>query len=49
MLDDFKLIIMLCHFFYDANASMIWTINSFKSNQSMFFWEMPGTTNVRPK
>ena len=29
MLDDFKLFIMLCHFFNDANASMILTINFF--------------------
>ena len=33
MLVDFNLFIMLCHFFNDANASMISTINSFKSKE----------------
>ena len=34
MLVDFNLFVMLCHFFNDANASMILTINSFKSKKS---------------
>ena len=33
MLVDFNLFIMLCHFFNNANASMISTINSFKSKE----------------
>ena len=38
MIDDFKLFIMLCHFFNDANALMSLTINF-----------LPSSTSLRPE